>query len=124
MSVDPKAFIQDFTEEVKQLCRDFSDRNDRPYMLDVSASLEALQERTLQHLEAQSQAKPGTPPPAPPRPEITKLDRSMRHIKAAAEYLEKAKSCSTFTDANIAVAAARKHLAYFAGEEKEHCDKA
>lgn len=34
--------VDEFAEAVKQLCKDFSDRHDRPYMGDVHAAIDSL----------------------------------------------------------------------------------
>lgn len=34
--------LAEFAAEVKQLCKDFSDQRDRPYMGDVTAAIDAL----------------------------------------------------------------------------------
>lgn len=45
--------VHGFAAEVKQLCKDFSDLRDRPYMGDVTAAIDSLLERFLQPEEAQ-----------------------------------------------------------------------
>jgi len=37
--------MREFVDEVKQLCKDFSDQRDRPYMGDVHAALDGLYEQ-------------------------------------------------------------------------------
>ena len=43
--------LRDFTAEVKQLCKDFSDLRDRPYMSDVTNTLDSLLEQCLKTQE-------------------------------------------------------------------------
>lgn len=40
--------IRDFADEVKQLCKDFSDLQNRPYMGDVTAAIDGLYEQFMQ----------------------------------------------------------------------------
>lgn len=59
MNTNARKFVEEFTEEVKQLCKDFSDRQNRPYMGDVVSALDALRDRTLQFVaEVQAESVP------------------------------------------------------------------
>lgn len=44
---DAASVVKDFAAEVKQLCKDFSDLRDRPYMGDVISAIDGLVERFL-----------------------------------------------------------------------------
>ena len=46
--------MKDFTDEVKQLCKDFSDLRDRPYMGDVYSMFDSLLERFMQFEEEEN----------------------------------------------------------------------
>jgi len=45
---DPSQPVRDFAAEVKQLCKDFSDLSDRPYMGDVTSAIDSLLEHFLE----------------------------------------------------------------------------
>lgn len=42
-----------FTDELKQLCKDFSDLRDRPYMGDVHSMFDSLLERFMEYEEGE-----------------------------------------------------------------------
>lgn len=47
-AADATKNLKDFSDELKQLCKDFSDLRDRPYMGDVHSMFDSLLERFLE----------------------------------------------------------------------------
>jgi hypothetical protein len=43
--------VAEMAAELKRLCKDFSDRQNRPYMADVHAAIDGLTEQLLEHTE-------------------------------------------------------------------------
>lgn len=54
--------VAEMAAELKRLCKDFSDRQNRPYMADVHAAIDGLTEQLLEHAEPPTGLKR---PPAP-----------------------------------------------------------
>lgn len=69
--------VRDMADELKQLCKDFSDLQNRPYMKDVYSAVDGLRDQMIGSVPA----KP-VPPQAPPKtPEEIAIDRELA-IKA------------------------------------------
>ena len=43
-----KKGVDDVVEELKQICKDFSDLRNRPYMGDVYSSIDSIRDRVLE----------------------------------------------------------------------------
>jgi hypothetical protein len=52
---DAVKLMKDFTDELKQLCKDFSDLRDRPYMGDVHNMFDSLLERFMEIEDEQNE---------------------------------------------------------------------
>lgn len=81
--------ILDFADEVKQLCKDFSDLQNRPYMGDVTAAIDGLYEQFMQ--SDAMLAAPTVKAEQVPDPSLPAAGSAGEEVKKLRAMLEKAK---------------------------------
>ena len=69
--------VRDMAEELKQLCKDFSDRKNRPYMHDVYSAVDGLRDQMIGVVPA----KPTPPQASPKTPEEIAIDRDLSNLE-------------------------------------------